>query len=67
MFIGIGIFAFVAILCIVAGAMAMKRSRDYGISDGGDDWGDWLGTRTVAYRDAECVHSNVRLEARSTE
>jgi hypothetical protein len=37
MFIGLGIFALVAILCIVAGAMAIKRQRDYGNSDGGDD------------------------------
>lgn len=41
MFIGIGIFALVAILCIVAGAMALKRQRDYGNSDGGDDGFDF--------------------------
>jgi hypothetical protein len=31
------IFAALAVFCIVAGALAMKRSRDYGKSDGGDD------------------------------
>lgn len=37
MYWGAGIFAVVALLCIVAGAVAMKRRRDYGKSDGGDD------------------------------
>ena len=38
MYIGIGIFFVVAIICIVAGGVAMKRRRDYGKSDGGDDF-----------------------------
>jgi hypothetical protein len=37
MFVGSIIFAALAVLCIVAGAMAMKRNRAYGKSDGGDD------------------------------
>jgi hypothetical protein len=37
MFIGIVIFALVAILCVVAGATVMKRNRDYGNSGSRDD------------------------------
>jgi len=37
MFFGFLIFAILAFLCVIAGAIAMKRSRDYGNSDGGDD------------------------------
>jgi hypothetical protein len=37
MFLGEVVFSLVAVLCIVAGAVAMKRRRDYGKSDGGDD------------------------------
>ncbi len=37
MYYGIGIFAVIAVICIVAGAMAMKRNRDYGNSEGGED------------------------------
>ena len=37
MYIGFGIFAVVAIFCIVVGAIAMKRSRDYGNSGRQDD------------------------------
>ena len=37
MFFGLVIFAVLAILCVVAGGVAMKRNRDYGNSDGGDD------------------------------
>jgi hypothetical protein len=40
-FVGMIIFAGVAILCIVAGAVAMKRRRDYANSDGGDDGFDF--------------------------
>jgi len=32
---GIGAFFLVAILCIVIGAVVMKRGKDYGDSDGG--------------------------------
>jgi hypothetical protein len=36
MYIGLGVFAVLAILCIVAGAVAMKRRRsDYGDGDAG--------------------------------
>jgi hypothetical protein len=41
MFVGFLIFAILALLCVVAGAIAMKRSRDYGNSDGGDDGFDF--------------------------
>ena len=37
MVLGSIIFVALALLCIVAGAVAMKRSRDYGKSDGADD------------------------------
>jgi len=37
MFIGIGIFAVVAILCVIAGAAVMKRNRAYGKSGSKDD------------------------------
>jgi len=36
MYIGLGVFAVLAILCVVAGAVAMKRRRDdYGDGDAG--------------------------------
>ena len=36
MYIGLGVFAVLAVICIVAGAMAMKRRRaDYDDGDGG--------------------------------
>jgi hypothetical protein len=35
MLIGGLIFAVIAVVCIVAGAVAMKRRSDYGNSDGG--------------------------------
>ena len=41
MFLGVTLFALVAILCIVVGAIALKRQRDYGNSDGGDDGFDF--------------------------
>lgn len=41
MVFGSVIFAGLAILCIVAGGIAIKRSRDYGKSDGGDDGSDF--------------------------
>jgi hypothetical protein len=34
MFVGGLVFAFIAVLCIVVGFVAMKRRRDYGDSDG---------------------------------
>ena len=33
MYIGLGVFAILAVVCIFAGAAAMKRRRDYGDSD----------------------------------
>jgi hypothetical protein len=37
LFIGMFMFAAVALLCIVVGAVAMKRRRAYENSDGNDD------------------------------
>jgi hypothetical protein len=37
---GIGIFFFVAILCVIAGAAAMRKRRAYGESDGEDAMSD---------------------------
>jgi hypothetical protein len=37
MWIGLGVFAVVAVLCVIIGVVAMKRQRDYGNSEGGDD------------------------------
>ena len=34
MYIGLGVFAILAIVVIFAGAIAMKRRRDYGNSEG---------------------------------
>ena len=41
MYIGIGIFAVIAVICIFVGATAMKRNRDYGNSEGDDDGFDF--------------------------
>jgi uncharacterized membrane protein len=35
MYIGLGIFAVLAIICIIAGVVAMNRRRDYEGDDGG--------------------------------
>ena len=40
MYIGLGVFAILAVLVIFAGAVAMKRRRDYGNSDGDDGMGE---------------------------
>jgi len=40
MYIGLGIFAVLAVVVIFAGAIAMKRSRDYGDSDGEGEMGE---------------------------
>ena len=40
MYIGLGIFAVLAIVVVFAGAVAMKRSRDYGDSDGEGEMGE---------------------------
>ena len=37
MVVGGLVFAVIAVLCIFAGAVAMKRRRDYGDSDGSDE------------------------------
>jgi hypothetical protein len=34
MYIGLGVFAILAVVAIFAGAVAMKRRRDYGNSEG---------------------------------
>ena len=33
MYIGLGVFAVLAVVCVFAGAVAMKRRREYGGSD----------------------------------
>jgi hypothetical protein len=40
MYVGLGIFAVIAILCVFVGAVAMKRRRDYGESDGEGEMGE---------------------------
>ena len=40
MYIGLGVFAILAVVVIFAGAVAMKRSRDYGDSDGEGEMGE---------------------------
>lgn len=40
MYIGLGVFAILAVVVIFAGAVAMKRSRDYGNSDGEGEMGE---------------------------
>jgi hypothetical protein len=40
MYIGLGVFAILAIVVVFAGAVAMKRRRDYGNSDGDDVMSD---------------------------
>jgi hypothetical protein len=34
MYLGLGVFAVLAVVCVFAGAAAMKRRRDYGDRDG---------------------------------
>lgn len=34
---GIGTFFFVAILCVIVGVVMMKRRREYGVDDDGED------------------------------
>jgi hypothetical protein len=38
MFIGVFIFGLVAVLCVVAGVVAIRRRHEYGNRDGGDDF-----------------------------
>ena len=40
MYIGLGVFAILAVLVVFAGAVAMKRRRDYGNSDGDGEMGE---------------------------
>jgi hypothetical protein len=40
MYIGLGVFAILAIVCVLAGAAAMKRNRNYGDSDGDGEMGE---------------------------
>ena len=41
MYFGVIIFSALAVLCVVAGAVAIKRRRDYGNSEGTDDGFDF--------------------------
>jgi hypothetical protein len=40
MYIGLGVFAVLAVVVVFAGAVAMKRSRDYGDSEGDGEMGE---------------------------
>jgi hypothetical protein len=40
MYIGLGVFAILAVVVIFAGAVAMKRRRDYGNSEGEGEMGE---------------------------
>jgi hypothetical protein len=40
MYIGLGVFAVLAVVVIFAGAISMKRRRDYGNSDGDGEMGE---------------------------
>jgi hypothetical protein len=40
MYIGLGVFAILAIVCVFAGVAAMKRRREYGDSDGEGEMGE---------------------------
>jgi hypothetical protein len=40
MYIGLGVFAILAVVVIFAGTVARKRSRDYGNSDGDGEMGE---------------------------
>ena len=38
MYIGLGVFFVAAVACLIIGAIAMRRNRDYGNSEGDDDF-----------------------------
>lgn len=40
MYVGLGVFAILAVVVVFAGAVAMKRRRDYGNSDGDGEMGE---------------------------
>jgi hypothetical protein len=40
MYVGLGVFAILAVVVVFAGAVAMKRRRDYGNSDGEGEMGE---------------------------
>jgi hypothetical protein len=40
MWIGIGVFAVLAVVLVIVGTVAMKRQRDYGDSDGEGEMGE---------------------------
>jgi hypothetical protein len=40
MYIGLGVFAVLAVVCVFAGAAAMKRRRQYGDSDADGEMGE---------------------------
>ena len=40
MYIGLGVFAVLAVVCVFAGAAAMRRRREYGGGDGDGEMGE---------------------------
>jgi hypothetical protein len=40
MYIGLGVFAVLAVVCVIAGAATMKRRRDYGDPDAPGEMGE---------------------------
>jgi hypothetical protein len=40
MYIGLGVFAVLAVVCVFAGAAVMKRRREYGDSDADGEMGE---------------------------
>ena len=40
MYVGLGVFAVLAVVCVFAGGVAMKRRRDYGNSDDDGEMGE---------------------------
>jgi hypothetical protein len=40
MYLGLGVFAVLAVVCVFAGAAAMKRRRQYGDSDADGEMGE---------------------------
>jgi hypothetical protein len=40
MYLGLGVFAVLAVVVVFAGGVAMKRRRDYGNSDGDGEMGE---------------------------
>lgn len=40
MYIGLGVFAVLAVVAVIAGVVVMKRNRDYGAADGEGEMGE---------------------------